>query len=147
MEARRAAQSRRRRRATLVKWADDEWAAVAMAAGRVGITPTTFVAAAALAAADGVEGPRVDHSREAVAQLVAARTQLVKVGTNLNQAVHRFHLDGDAPGWLGEVVEQVASAVARVDEVTAEVGGVVRRRTSAAARRRQRSSERSEAWS
>lgn len=126
--ARRPAGAVPRRRRTTVRWTDDEWAAIERAAAAVGLKPAAYVAAATEAAVEGTEGPRPDPAREAVGELLATRTQLVRVGTNLNQAVHRFHSTGDAPPWLEDTVDEVSEAVARVDEVTAAAGAALRQR-------------------
>ena len=87
-----------------------------LAAGRAGLTPSGFVGAAALAAARGVAVPGVSGERAALAELMAARVQVRRFGTNVNQAVAALNASGEAPEWLGQAVVLAGRAVARVDE-------------------------------
>jgi len=104
-----------RRRPVSVRFAVEEFAALELAAGRAGLTPTGFVGAAALAAASGSAGPAASESREALAELMAARAAVRRFGVNVNQAVAALNATGEAPDWLGQAVELAARAVARVD--------------------------------
>ena len=104
-----------RRRPVSVRFAVEEFAAVELAAGRAGLTPTGFVGAAALAAATGSAGPAASESREALAELMAARAAVRRFGVNVNQAVAALNATGEAPDWLGRAVEAAVRAVARVD--------------------------------
>jgi hypothetical protein len=125
-------QSPRRRRSITAAFTDAEYAALAAAARRVGLTPTGFCAQAALAAAtappmQGPVGPGdgADPRAEALAQLQAEladlRTAVTRVGTNLNQAVAALNAQGEAPVWLRHVVEQCARALGAVDEAASRV--------------------------
>ncbi len=105
-----------RKRPVQVRFAEEEYAAVVLAAGRAGLTPTGYVAAVALAAATGTVGPAGSETREALAELVAARVQVRRFGGNVNQAVAALNATGEAPVWLGQAVELAARAVRRVDE-------------------------------
>jgi hypothetical protein len=92
-----------------------EYAAVVAAAARIGLTPTGYCARAALALAansptepttttteaDGAgRGPAAAEAMAALqAELADARTAVVRVGTNLNQAVRALNAAGEArPG-------------------------------------------------
>jgi ABC-type transporter Mla subunit MlaD len=70
----------------------------------------------ALAAARGTVPPTPSATRQALAELMAARTQLRRFGTNVNQAVAALNATGEAPEWLALAVETTARAVRRVDE-------------------------------
>jgi len=105
-----------RGRRITVRLDDAEHAAVALAAGRAGLTPTGYVGAVALAAATGAVGPAPSETREALAELVAARAQVRRFGGNVNQAVAALNATGEAPVWLGQAVELAGRAVRRVDE-------------------------------
>ena len=70
----------------------------------------------ALAAARGTVPPAPSQTRQALAELMAARTQLRRFGTNVNQAVAALHTTGESPEWLAPAVEVTARAVRRVDE-------------------------------
>jgi len=104
-----------RGRRVTVRLGDEELAAIELAAGRVGLTPTGFVGAAAIAAARGSAGPAASESREALAELMAARAAVRRFGVNVNQAVAALNATGEAPDWLGQAVEAAARAVGRVD--------------------------------
>jgi len=105
-----------RRRPVQVRFDEEEYAAVALAAGRAGLTPTGYVAAVALAAATGSVPPAGSETREVLAELVAARAQVRRFGGNVNQAVAALNATGEAPVWLGQAVELAGRAVRRVDE-------------------------------
>jgi hypothetical protein len=117
----------RRRRPVHVRFGEDEFAAIELAAGRAGLTPTGYVGAVALATARGTvpPAPAPSQSREALVELMAARAQVRRFGGNVNQAVAQLHSTGEAPQWLAPAVELTARAVARVD-AAAEV--LMRRR-------------------
>ncbi len=98
-----------------MRLADEELAVIELAAGRAGLTPTGYVGAVALAAADGTVPPVPSQSRQALGELMAARAQVRRFGGNVNQAVAALHSTGGAPEWLGQAVQLTARAVARVD--------------------------------
>jgi len=104
-----------RGRRVTVRLGDEELAAIELAAGRAGLTPTGFVGAAAIAAARGSARPAASESRETLSELMAARAAVRRFGVNANQAVAALNATGEAPDWLGQAVEATARAVARVD--------------------------------
>ncbi len=104
-----------RRQPVSVRFAEEEFAVIALAAGRAGLTPTGYVGAVALAAARGTVPPVPSASRQALSELVAARAAVRRFGGNVNQAVAALNSTGEAPEWLGQAVELTARAVARVD--------------------------------
>jgi hypothetical protein len=124
-----------RTRRITAAFTDDEYAMLATAARRVGLTPTGFCAQAAIAcAAPAGDGPpstgrRVmvgaDPGEEALAaiqaELSALRAAVVRVGTDLNQAVAALNVTGDAPIWLRQVVDACGRALAAVDEGASRV--------------------------
>jgi hypothetical protein len=123
-------QSPRRCRNITAAFTDAEYAALAAAARRVGLTPTGFCDQAALVAAaapanDTVPSlgadPRVEALAEAQVELATLRTAVVRVGTNLNQAVAALHAKGEAPVWLRQVVEQCGRALAAIDDPASRV--------------------------
>lgn len=108
------------------------------AAARAGLTPTGFCARAALTLAhtppsgaidqvgvtapiQGVGGERVEALAGLQAELADTRTAVVRVGTNLNQAVAAFNATGEAPVWLRHVVEACGRALRTIDEVASRV--------------------------
>jgi hypothetical protein len=54
-------------------------------------------------------------------QLATLRTAVVRVGTNLNQAVAALNATGEAPVWLRQVVEQCGHALAAIDDTASRV--------------------------
>ena len=65
--------------------------------------------------------PRVEALAEAQVELATLRTAVVRVGTNLNQAVAALHATGEAPVWLRHVVEQCGRALAAIDDAASRV--------------------------
>lgn len=100
----------------------DELTAVRAAATAAGLTPTGYVAEAALAAATGATPPMAQPLREVLLELIAARTQVRRFGVNVNQAVRELNSTGTAPEWLDNAVALTSRAVVRLDEATAQVG-------------------------
>jgi len=108
---------------------DEEQAEVVAAARRAGLTPTGFCAVAALTVARGAPlapgGVVADASAsagyEALANLQAelfdARTEVNRVGTNLNQAVAVLNAAGTVPVWLATAVSACGRVLAKLDEV------------------------------
>jgi hypothetical protein len=109
-----------------------EYAAVVAAAARIGLTPTGYCAHAALALAadptapteaDGAgPNPAVVEALAALqAELADARTAVVRVGTNLNQAVRAFNATGEAPVWLRHVVDLCARTLTALDAAASAI--------------------------
>ena len=117
--ARNRAKTAGRKRSVLVRLNDAEYEALVAAAAGAGLTPTGYVAEVAVAAATGARGPVVAPQREALLELVQARTQLRRYGTNVNQAIAALNAVGEAPVWLREAVERTSAAVERVDRAAA----------------------------
>jgi hypothetical protein len=109
---------------------DDEHRDLVMAAGRAGLTVTGFCTVAAIAAARGtaspaslIDGTGITHSELAALQrdLFAARTAVVRTGTNLNQAVAALNATGQPPIWLDHAVARCDRALHRLDAVIAGI--------------------------
>ncbi len=97
-------------------------------AARSGMTLAGYAAAAALASAGRTRRPRAVPqatvaTRQALAGLVAARLELTRVGSNLNQAVRVANSTGRVPAELLGLLGQVEQAVRAVDDRTAGVVG------------------------
>lgn len=107
-----------RGRRITVRLDDEELAAIELAAGRAGLTPTGYVGAVAPPAARGTVPPAPSSTQQALAELMAARAQVRRFGGNVNQAVAALNTTGEAPEWLAQSVALTARAVARVDEAT-----------------------------
>jgi hypothetical protein len=101
----------------LVRYDAVERAAIVEAATRAGLTPTSFVAAAALAVARGSMPAVRSPMHELLAELNVARTLVGRFGTNVNQAVAALHATGQASPALARAVEVCTRATSRLDEV------------------------------
>jgi len=96
----------------------DEFSAIAAAARDAGLTPSGYVAEAALAAASDTEAPIQAPWRTALAELIVARTQVRRIGTNINEAARAINVDGDSPAWLEAALTATERAFARLDEAS-----------------------------
>jgi hypothetical protein len=112
-----------RPRAVKVLYGEDELATVALAAARAGLRPSSYVAAAALAAAQGTAAPASSsESRELLTELMRARTAVRQYGTNLNQVAAALNSGaGEVPVWLAAAVAGADRATARIDEAAAQL--------------------------
>ncbi len=99
----------------MLRYDENEFAAVSEAARRSGLTPSGFAAEVALAHATGGRPPKGEPLREALRELIAARTQVRRFAVNVNQAVAVLHGTGEAPEWLARATELTTRAVARLD--------------------------------
>ncbi len=104
-----------RRRRVTVRLDDAELAAIERAAERDGLTPTGYIGAVALAAANNIAAPASARTQQTLAELVEARVQLRRFGGNVNQAVAALNSTGQAPEWLAQAVTLTSRAVIRVD--------------------------------
>jgi hypothetical protein len=103
-------------------WYDNnEYGDVAAAAARTGLTPTSFVAAAALAVARDAKPPVPSPMRDLLVEFNAARTLVGRFGTNVNQAVATLHTTGEPPPALIRAVEVCTRAAERLDRVVARM--------------------------
>ncbi|MBC3763433.1 plasmid mobilization protein [Quadrisphaera oryzae] len=105
----------------------EEYALLTEAARSAGLTPSGYAAEAALAAARGVRAPSLTPVREALVELMAARTQVRRVAVNVNQAVRVLNATGEAPEWLAAAVTITDRAVERLDGAAAELVQAARR--------------------
>ncbi len=120
-------------------FSSDEYTLVLAAARRTGLTPTGFVAQAALAAARD-ETPAAAPKAASVAPLSSAEYEALRdvqaglfdacaavnrVGVNLNQAVTAFNSTDQPPVWLETVVAMCARRLAALDEVVSTVHHLV----------------------
>lgn len=107
-----------RTRVVKVLYGDDELGSVQLAAARVGLRPSGYVAAAALARA--TDGPAPDGSaqdREVLSELMATRTAVRLYGVNLNQIAAAMNSGvSEVPVWLMTAITGAERAVARIDE-------------------------------
>lgn len=110
-----------RSRQIKLRYSDAELADVTAAARRAGLTPSGYAAEAALAAARGTKPPASEPWREALTEVMAARAQVRRFGSNVNQAVRALHATGEAPDWLDRAVALAAKAVAELDDAAARL--------------------------
>jgi hypothetical protein len=114
-------QQPRRGRLVMLRYDDAEFAAVLDAAKRSGLTPSGYAAEVALAFATESRPPEGDPLREALVELMQARTQVRRFAVNVNQAMGVLHRTGVAPEWLARATDLTTQAVAHLDAVTAKL--------------------------
>jgi len=107
-----------RPRAVKVLYGEDELEMVARAAARAGLRPSSCVAAAALASAQGAASPTShSESRELLTELMRTRAAVRQYGTNLNQIAAAMNSGvSEPPVWLAVAVAGAERATARIDE-------------------------------
>lgn len=117
-----------------VLYGDYEWALIVEAARMLGLRRSSYVASAALSAAQlAVHPPRADGTgrrhqssapaadRELLLELMQSRAAVNRYGVNVNQAVAALNSVGQTPVWLEQAVVGARRAVERVDEASALV--------------------------
>lgn len=110
-----------RTRAVKVRFADAEFAVITAAASRVDLSPTAYVGVAAVTAARGTEPPGAPV-REALAELMQARTAAVRIGGAVNKLAARALAGGDVTAaQLAAATQAAARSVARVEAAAAAV--------------------------
>ncbi|MCG5121542.1 MobC family plasmid mobilization relaxosome protein [Streptomyces albidoflavus] len=118
--------SRRDRRVNLA-YSDEEHQVLAAAAAREGTAPAAWAARVALAAArDGSSSTSSAETDDGVAAalrgLLETRTELRRIGNNLNQVARELNSDRVVTAAQAEaVLARVEAAVRRVDEATLQV--------------------------
>lgn len=96
------------------RFSEAEMTAITEAAKRVGLTPTSYTANAAVSEASGGQGyAALLELREALTGLLTTKAELRRVGSLLNQAVTVGHASGVLPS-------AVEPLVARVDRLASE---------------------------
>ena len=115
-----------RPRAVKVLYGEDELATVERAAARAGLRPSSYVAAAALASAQGAASPTSNSEfRELLTELMRTRAAVRQYGTNLNQIAAAMNSGvTEPPVWLAAAIAGAERATARIDEAAS----VLRRR-------------------
>jgi len=109
--------------AVFARFSVEEFEVVGVAAAAAaGLTPTSFVAARAVAVARGVVRPVPSGTAEVVRELVEARTQLVRFGVLLNQAVAKLNATGQVDGALVAAVQRCDAATASLRAATERLG-------------------------
>lgn len=119
---RRSPKATPRSKQVFVRLSETEYGDLAAAAQRAQQTTTSFVAETALATA---RGQAADVNRAELAELqrelFAARSDVARIGNNLNQAAKILNRTGGAPAWLDEAVAHCDATLAHIDDVASEV--------------------------
>ena len=110
-----------RNRRLKLRYSEQEYAAVQQAAVRAGLTPSGYAAEVALAAATSTSPPEPTPWREALLEVIAARTQVRRYAVNVNQAVAVLHSTGALPEWFAATVAGTDRAVTRLDAAAVEL--------------------------
>lgn len=110
----------------MLRFDELEYDRVRAAAGEAWLTMSGYAAVAALAAASQEAPPSATPLRSALAELMAARTQVRRYAVNVNQAVTVLHATGEPPLWLEDAIAMTYQAVSRVDSAAALVARVLR---------------------
>jgi len=126
--ARRAARHRQhqfpaRDRVVKVRYDEREYAVLAAAARRAGLTVAGFLGGAGLSVAGEGPPPSQAADRELLAELLRLRLAIRRYAVNVNQAVAALHSTGDAPVWLSRAVAGAHQAVLSADAATCRVAG------------------------
>jgi hypothetical protein len=102
-----------------VRFDEAEYTAIAAAASRADLSPTAYVGTAALSAARGTEVPGAPI-REALTELMQARTAAVRIGVAVTQLAAKALAGADVTtGELVAAADATARAVARVEAAAA----------------------------
>ncbi len=110
-----------RTRVVKARYDDEEFAALAAAAARAGLTAAGFLAKAGLSIAGQGPPPSQTADRELLAELLRLRKVIRRYAVNVNQAVAALHSTGQAPVWLSEAVAGADRAVRSADAATQEI--------------------------
>ena len=118
--------SQARTKGVNVRFDDAEFALIAKAADRAGVSPTAYVGIAAVAAAAGTEVPG-SPIREALGELNQARTAVVRVGVAVNKlAAQALSVGGVTAAQVASATDATRRVVTAVDEVAARVARVLK---------------------
>ncbi len=105
----------------LLRCTEEEFDQLAAAARRSGLTTSGYAAEAAVAAAVGSQPPQAEPWREALTEVMAARAQVRRLGSNVNQAVRALNATGEAPEWLDRSATLTSNAVVQLDEAASRL--------------------------
>jgi hypothetical protein len=120
--------AQRRSRRVDLRCSEEEYAVLAEAARSAGLTPTGYVAEAALACARGAQPPRPEPWRGALIEVMAARTQVSHVRAVIEEALQLLNQPGhemQVADWV-EVLASTRRAVGRLDEGASALAGWLR---------------------
>ena len=109
-----------------LRYTKAEYTAVAQAAHNAGLTTTGYAADAALATALTLEPPTAEPWRAVQIELIEARNQVRRIGTNINQAARALNATGEPPPWLQRALTIADRAVARLDDAATAIAAQAR---------------------
>jgi len=108
-----------------VRYTVEEYAGIVAAANRSDLSPTAYVGTAALAAASGTEAPGAPV-REALTELMQARTAAVRIGVAVNKLAAKALAGAEVTAAeLAAAADASARAVARVEAAATVVHRVL----------------------
>ena len=108
-----------------MRFSEGEYAVLVAAANRADLSPTAYVGTAALAAAQGTEAPGAPI-REALVELVQARTATVRIGVAVNKLAAKGLAGGEVTvPELAAAAQATLRSVARVEAAAAAVHRVM----------------------
>ena len=110
-----------RDRVVKARYDEQEYATLAAAAARAGLTPSGYLASAGLSAAGQGPTPSQSVDRELLVELLRLRTTIRRYAVNVNQAVAALHSTGDVPVWLLRAAAGAHRAVVSADAATQRV--------------------------
>jgi Bacterial mobilisation protein (MobC) len=113
----RSPNGQRRSRGVTLRLAPGEWDAVTAAAAAKGLSVGAYVGMLA----EDVRRDRPVLSVEAVGELVAARQQVRRIGTNVNQIAAAVNTDGAVPAEASAVLAAAARAIVRLEQAADRV--------------------------
>lgn len=113
----RSPNGQRRDHAVTLRLAPGEWDALSAAASGKGLSVGAYVGMLA----EDVRRERPVLSAEAVGELVAARQQVRRVGTNVNQIAAAVNTDGEVPANASAVLAAAAQAIVRLEQAADRV--------------------------
>lgn len=109
-----------------VRYSSEELGFVVAAARGSGLTPAGYVADAALAAATAGTPPSSSPWRYALKELIEARTQVRRIGVNVNQAARVLNATGEPPPWLEQALAVATRATTRIDAAAVAITALAR---------------------
>src|SRR5206468_12591046 len=104
-----------RRRSSLIRVDDQEYAKIVDGAHRAGLTPSGFAATAAVRTAQGIDLAADITWREALHELIQARTQIRRYAVNVNRIAAALNAGVGAPAWTQHAIHTTTAAVQRLD--------------------------------